>query len=143
MDQKKFENIDLNGIHQVLNEISSLLQPGIAVLVQGEMGSGKTTFIQELLKNLGISNPEGSPTYAIIQSYSSKKFGTIYHIDPYRIQSKSEAYELGLDELFEENALFLVEWPEIISTFLPERFIKLEIETNSPNCRNFILSYDN
>ena len=103
------------------------------VAFSGEMGSGKTTLISEILKAMGIDNPQGSPTYSIIQSYALPTNQNCYHLDAYRIENTQEAYQIGLEELFEEDAFFFVEWPEKIKEFLPINTIWLyirEIEQN-------------
>ena len=106
------------------------------------MGAGKTTLILHLLKRLGISDPEGSPTYSIINQYELPGQKKLYHIDAYRITHDDEAEALGLGELFSENAIFFVEWAEKIVNFLPERRMVVTIETTSIYQRHYSLSYD-
>ena len=103
------------------------------VAFSGEMGSGKTTIIAQILSKMGVENIQGSPTYAIIQSYALPNQLNCYHLDAYRIENDKEAYQIGLEELFEEKAYFFVEWPEKIKEFLPTNTIWLyirEIEHN-------------
>jgi tRNA threonylcarbamoyladenosine biosynthesis protein TsaE len=103
------------------------------VAFSGEMGSGKTTIITQILSKMGVENIQGSPTYSIIQSYALSNKVNCYHLDAYRIENDKEAYQIGLEELFEEKAYFFVEWPEKIKEFLPTNTIWLyirEIEHN-------------
>ena len=106
------------------------------------LGAGKTTLVIELLKKLGVKDPEGSPTYSLINEYPIANGLKIYHIDAFRINSSEEAYELGLYELFEENAFFFVEWAEKIINFLPERRIELTITTNASLTRTYSITHD-
>lgn len=91
---------------------------------------------------MGVQDPEGSPTYSLINEYPLENGSKIYHIDAFRINSSDEAYELGLDELFEENAFFFVEWAEKIINFLPERRITLTITTNASLTRTYSIPHD-
>jgi tRNA threonylcarbamoyladenosine biosynthesis protein TsaE len=122
-------------LHEMLKETKVLD-------LHGEMGAGKTTLVIELLKTMGVQDPEGSPTYSLINEYLLENGSKIYHIDAFRINSIEEAYELGLDELFEENAFFFVEWAEKIINFLPERRITLTITTNASLTRTYSIPHD-
>jgi tRNA threonylcarbamoyladenosine biosynthesis protein TsaE len=122
-------------LHEMLKETKVLD-------LHGEMGAGKTTLVIELLKKMGVQDPEGSPTYSLINEYLLENGSKIYHIDAFRINSIEEAYELGLDELFEENAFFFVEWAEKIINFLPERRITLTISTNASLTRTYSITHD-
>ena len=122
-------------LHEMLKETKVLD-------LHGEMGAGKTTLVIELLKKMGVQDPEGSPTYSLINEYLLENGSKIYHIDAFRINSSEEAYELGLDELFEENAFFFVEWAEKIINFLPERRITLTISTNASLTRTYSITHD-
>ena len=141
--EAKFEHIDLGNLDLVSQAVLPLLRTKTALLIHGEMGAGKTTFVQSFLRYIGIQETKGSPTFAIVEDYDSEKLGRIYHIDAYRLRSDGDAASVGLDELFEENALFLVEWPEKISKFLPDRCIHLEIQPIDAFNRTFTLTHDN
>lgn len=122
-------------LHETLKETKVLE-------LHGEMGSGKTTLVIELLKKMGVQDPEGSPTYSLMNEYLLENGSKIYHIDAFRINSSEEAYELGLDELFEENAFFFVEWAEKIINFLPEHRIKLTIATSASLTRTYSITHE-
>lgn len=98
----------------------------------GEMGAGKTTFITQLLKQFGIEEIEGSPTYSIINEYTVKDL-KIYHLDCYRIEQRNEILNLGLDELLDEKAYFFIEWAEKIDFILPNNVIWVYIRNNEIN----------
>lgn len=82
------------------------------IAFHGEMGAGKTTFIAELCKQLGVKEAVSSPTFSIINVYSLRDGGTVYHLDLYRINSLQEAVEAGVEDCLLSGNLCLVEWPE-------------------------------
>ncbi len=90
----------------------------------GEMGIGKTTFILELIRQMGVSGVEGSPTYSLVNEYHSEKFGEIFHFDLYRIESEEEAFDIGIEEMiYADNAYCFIEWPERIHNLLTSEFV--------------------
>lgn len=82
-----------------------------AIALGGPLGAGKSTLARAILRGLGVSGPVPSPTYTLVEPYTSAR-GNIYHVDLYRLQSGAEVNGLGLEEAAEEAALVLVEWPE-------------------------------
>jgi tRNA threonylcarbamoyladenosine biosynthesis protein TsaE len=139
----EFEHIGLNGLPQIAQKIIPLFDTFPCLAISGDMGSGKTTFTRILLESMAISTFEGSPTFSIIEPYLFQNKIKIYHIDAFRIANQQEAFLLGLDELFEEKAYFVVEWPEKISNFLPVRSMYLELCNDLKGNRNYTLYYGN
>lgn len=141
---KRWEHVPLESLSSVAAELVKLLSKPSFVAIQGEMGAGKTTFVQALLRELGIEQPDGSPTYAIVHEYVTKLGTKAFHLDCYRIENERDLAQLGLDELFEENAYFFVEWPDKIEKILPEHanwlYIRCEPEGE---LREIVLNYDN
>ena len=90
---------------------------------KGEMGAGKTTLIQKILKLHGITDLQGSPTYSIINEYKTDNGICLYHLDCYRIKNDYEAFELGLEELLSKKNPIFIEWPEKINNYLPSNTI--------------------
>jgi tRNA threonylcarbamoyladenosine biosynthesis protein TsaE len=82
------------------------------LLLKGNLGAGKTTFSQFLLKNLGSTDEVSSPTYAIVNEYNSPK-GKVFHFDLYRLKKIEEAYDFGIEEYLDNAFLCIIEWPEI------------------------------
>lgn len=105
----------------------------------GKMGAGKTTFIKAICKALGVKDNVNSPTFTLINEYSSNRGFPIYHFDFYRINKLSEACDIGAEEYFAGNGLCLIEWPEKIEEILPEDVIKVTITTNQDLSRTVIL----
>ena len=82
------------------------------LLLKGNLGAGKTTFSQFLLKNLGSTDEVSSPTYAIVNEYNSPK-EKVFHFDLYRLKKIEEAYDFGIEEYLDNAFLCIIEWPEI------------------------------
>ena len=141
---KSWERISLESLALVADELLNLFPQPVFIAIQGEMGAGKTTFVQALLRTLGIEKPDGSPTYAIVHEYIRKTGSKIYHLDCYRIENEQDLAQLGFEELFEEHAYFFVEWPDKIEHILPENtnwlYIRCEPEGE---LREIVLHYDN
>jgi tRNA threonylcarbamoyladenosine biosynthesis protein TsaE len=100
------------------------------VLLQGELGAGKTTFSQNVLEFLGAKGPFTSPTFVIMKKYEVSELGfeNVYHFDCYRI-GEQDMLELGWKEIISDpNNLVLVEWPERIEKILPENSVRVSFE---------------
>jgi len=95
----------------VIKHIIPNLQHNI-LLLKGNLGAGKTTFSQFLLKELGSSDEISSPTYSIVNEYDTPK-GKVFHFDLYRLKSVEEAYDFGIEEYLDNGFLSIIEWPEI------------------------------
>lgn len=101
----------------------------------GDLGSGKTTFIQGLAKGLGIKKRVISPTFVFMKQYQP----SFYHVDLYRINKVEEAKDLGLQEIFEDKkAIVAIEWAEKIKKILPKRRIDISFDYVSENQRKII-----
>lgn len=97
-------------------------------LFQGEMGAGKTTFIKAICKELNVVEQVSSPTFSIVNEYETQSGSVVYHFDFYRLKSESEAQDIGVDEYFYSGNLCLIEWPEKISSILPDKFLLIRLE---------------
>lgn len=95
----------------VVNQILPKLHHNL-LLLKGNLGAGKTTFTQFLLKNLGGTDEVSSPTYAIVNEYRTPK-GNVFHFDLYRMKSVGEVFDIGMDEYLDNAFLCIIEWPEI------------------------------
>ncbi|MCD5969452.1 tRNA (adenosine(37)-N6)-threonylcarbamoyltransferase complex ATPase subunit type 1 TsaE [Riemerella anatipestifer] len=101
---------------EVIQQILPQLKHPI-LLLKGNLGVGKTSFTQFLLRTLGSTDEVSSPTYAIVNEYTCPK-GNIYHFDLYRMKSIDEAFDIGIEEYLETGFLSIIEWPEIYETEL-------------------------
>ena len=110
-------------------------------LFYGPMGSGKTTLIKEIAKELGVNDITSSPTFSLVNEYLSDKVETIYHFDFYRIRKEEEALDMGIDDYFYSENYCFVEWPNKIENLLPLNAVAINISVNANGSRN--LTYKN
>jgi tRNA threonylcarbamoyladenosine biosynthesis protein TsaE len=94
----------------------------------GGMGSGKTTIIKELCKQLGVTDNVASPTFSIINEYHTNTGEKVFHFDFYRINNIDEVYDLGYEDYFFSGDYCFIEWPEKIEGMIPDDFMKVIIE---------------
>lgn len=112
--------------------------PGTVVALHGELGAGKTTFVQGLARALGIHEPVNSPTFTLVNVHHGER--TLYHVDLYRLHDDAEAMTLGLDDLLFGQGLTAIEWAERIANWLPPGTVHLFLQPGAhPNERLFIL----
>ncbi|MDD5449617.1 MAG: tRNA (adenosine(37)-N6)-threonylcarbamoyltransferase complex ATPase subunit type 1 TsaE [Candidatus Omnitrophica bacterium] len=121
-------------------KIAAKLKAGDMVALNGELGSGKTTFIKGLAKGLGVKKPEyvNSPSFVIIKEYRGRI--PLYHFDVFRLDSPSELDTLGLEEYFYKNGICAIEWAEKIRDLLPKNHIDIKIEILENNRRRIKFS---
>ena len=104
------------------------------------MGAGKTTFTTAICRALGVTDPVGSPTFAIVNEYMRADGEPMYHFDFYRINKLSEAMDIGLEDYLYSGCLCIMEWPENIEELLPEDTLRVDILVNPDGSRT--LSWD-
>lgn len=107
--------------------LGSLLRPGDVICLQGDLGAGKTTFVQGLAQGWGTLDAVSSPTFIIVNLYRRADGAQLYHMDAYRLDSVPEAEELDLESMLAQGPL-LVEWAERIRDLIPANHIWLEME---------------
>lgn len=99
------------------------------VCLEGELGSGKTTFVQGIARGLGIKERITSPTFVILKRFKVSKIQHLYHIDCYRIKNPQELLDLGFEEILEEkNAVVVIEWADRIRKILPKDRLVVKFE---------------
>jgi|TARA_Y100000782_G_C10131963_1_gene243312 tRNA threonylcarbamoyladenosine biosynthesis protein TsaE len=135
----KFKNLEIKDYDRVSEYILSNNYSNI-FLFYGEMGSGKTTLIQSLCKNIGVFDKVLSPTFSIINEYKMKNKSLLYHFDFYRIKTIDELVEIGFDEYVYSNKICFIEWPQIAMKLISRKFIKVKIDINKDLKRNIIIS---
>jgi hypothetical protein len=114
-------------------QIAAGLRRGDAVLLDGDLGVGKTTLARAVLHALGVTEPVPSPTFTLVQHYETPTL-TVDHIDLYRIEGESDIDQLGLDEVLSEGAA-LIEWPERAGSRRPDNALQVELAMASENSR--------
>jgi tRNA threonylcarbamoyladenosine biosynthesis protein TsaE len=95
------------------------LGPGEIVTFEGDLGAGKTTFIQAVVRGLGVHQPATSPTYSLVHRYQGAR-GPVFHLDCFRLRSSEEAADLDWEGLLAEGDAILVEWPERAGGWIPQ-----------------------
>lgn len=110
------------------------------ILVYGDMGSGKTTLIKSIVKNLGSKDDVSSPTFSIVNEYEAIN-DLIYHFDLYRLNDIEEAYNFGIEEYLYSNHWVIIEWPEIIESILPEDINRIDLCINDNKSRSITLNF--
>ena len=103
-------------------------------LFKAEMGAGKTTLIKALVKALGSNDAVSSPTFSLVNEYYSKT-ETIYHFDLYRVEDENELYDIGIEDYLNTEAYLFVEWPEVITPLLLEKYHFVSIITSLNDSR--------
>ena len=99
--------------------LAQSVHPGQIYCLNGDLGVGKTAFVQGLAKGLGIDEPITSPTFTIVNEYSGRL--PLYHFDVYRIADSDEMYEIGYEEYVYGDGVSVIEWPQLIDDILPEK----------------------
>jgi len=128
---------DLQNIDKVAEAILNNVHSKI-VLFQGPMGSGKTTLIKALVRNLKSQDVVSSPTFALMNEYHATDC-KIYHYDFYRLKERDEALDLGFDEFLEEDAWNLIEWPDLIVGLLPQEYVEIVLNKITETKRGLLL----
>lgn len=135
-----FRSVGLQELEVVAREIAERTEDVHVWLFYGEMGAGKTTLIKAVGQAMGVFDPMSSPTFSIVNEYERKGRGVVYHFDFYRIRDEAEAYNIGVDEYFYSGNPCLVEWPEKIPSLIPDRYGRVDIQTESKTHRTIVIS---
>lgn len=110
-------------------DFAKKLKKDSIVVLNGDLGSGKTKFTEGILSFFGLENEISSPTFTIVNEYKNEN-ATIYHFDVYRLKSADDFFDIGGEEYF-ENGICIIEWGEIIKSCLPENTIFVNFEKDS------------
>ena len=127
----------LDALPQVAREFINSLGDRTVVTFKGEMGAGKTTFINELCRQLGVeTDATSSPTFALVNEYRSDTTAElIYHFDLYRLEDLDEAMDMGIEDYLDCGALCLIEWPDVIDPILPTDVVEASLTVNPDGTR--------
>ena len=110
--------------------VGAVLQPGDVVALTGDLGAGKTTFVQGAALGLGVDGAQvTSPTFTLVKEYRGRF--PIYHLDVYRLDRIQEVIDLGFEELLDPDGVAFVEWGDAIEGLLPEGHLELELQTRA------------
>jgi tRNA threonylcarbamoyladenosine biosynthesis protein TsaE len=106
--------------------LASIIQPGDTLLLNGDLGAGKTIFTQGFARALGMKRPLKSPTFTLVREYQTPHF-QLNHLDVYRLGEEGGADELGLNEYFNPTSVTIVEWSEFITNDLPQDYLQIDL----------------
>ena len=125
----KIEIKTLDALPEAAREFINSLGDRTVVTFNGEMGAGKTTFINEVCRQLGVeTDATSSPTFALVNEYRSDTTAElIYHFDLYRLEDFEEALDMGIEDYLDCGALCLIEWPDIIDPILPNDVVEVSL----------------
>lgn len=130
----------LGNLRDTAKELVSLAKEHKVWLFKGEMGSGKTTIIKEICNELGVVDNVTSPTFSIINEYHTSS-EQLYHFDLYRVETLEEAIQAGVEEYLYSGSFCFIEWPEVITTILPETYLSINIVVMEGEERVYKISY--
>ncbi len=133
---QSFISRSLEETEKLGEKLSKYLSPGKAAAFWGDLGSGKTTLIKSIAKYLGyLSDDVNSPTFIYLNVYNGKLL--IYHFDLYRMKGEKEFIHMGFEEYLTSDAITLIEWPERISSLLPEKTLHIKLRHMDETTREF------
>lgn len=123
--EKKFLTTSKEETMALGEKLAPLFEPGDVVLLEGDLGAGKTTLVKGVGEALGVKSEIKSPTFNIMYEYFDGSL-PLYHIDAYRLEGQNT--ELGLDEAIEGDGVCFVEWPQFIEKLLPDELLKISLK---------------
>lgn len=107
-------------------EVAPLAAPGDLVVLGGELGAGKTAFVQGFARGLGVTDPVASPAFVLVRSYEGRL--PMAHVDVYRLDHMQELLDLGIAELLDDGAVTLVEWGDVVGPALPSDYLDVRLD---------------
>jgi len=143
VDQKHSQTIHLSNEEEQLafaSRVAGVAAKGLVVFLNGDLGTGKTTFVRGFLRALNYDGVVKSPTYTLVEPYELKDF-SVYHFDLYRLADPEEIEYAGGRDYFDGETISLIEWPEKAQGFLPEPDLILSLEY-ADSGRNLEVSAD-
>ena len=119
--------------------LGALLEKGMVIALNGELGAGKTTLVKAVATGLGILEEDVcSPSYTLINEYEGRL--PVYHFDLYRLTDSSELYELGYDDYLEGEGISIIEWADAVPDALPGEYLSIKIDIVSDDERCFTVT---
>lgn len=121
-----FEEVDQESLEAMGSSLATVVKQGDVICLTGDLGAGKTTFSQSLLKALGVLEHVTSPTYTLMNLYEVDG-QAIWHMDAYRIRDIEELHELGFYDVLHTEAVVLIEWADVIREAIPDTAVWIEL----------------
>ncbi len=137
MKKKFITNSDAE-TQQVGKTFSQKIDSGEVILLFGDLGAGKTTFVKGFLEGLNFNGDVSSPTFSLVNEYNASI--NVIHIDCYREKNIKRWINIGFEDYFNEKNIVIIEWPEIIMDLIPKKIIKVNIKHINSTTREIIIS---
>ncbi|MGF6906322.1 tRNA (adenosine(37)-N6)-threonylcarbamoyltransferase complex ATPase subunit type 1 TsaE [Fusobacterium sp. PH5-44] len=134
------KHLKFDEINQISQKLANFVKEGEVVVLIGDLGTGKTTFVQKFAKELGVIENLKSPTFNYVLEYYSGRL-PLFHFDVYRISNPEEVYEIGYEDYINGNGVSIIEWGDIISSELPKEYINISLEHCDEDTRWVSISY--
>lgn len=131
----------LEDTHAIATTLVRALTPGDIVLLAGDLGAGKTAFVQGAARALGVTTRVTSPTFVIAREYAGAELRVV-HVDAYRLDVLSELADLGFEELTSSDAVTFIEWGDTVARALPARAIRVTIGVADAETRTITIDSD-
>lgn len=131
----------IDALPEAARELMALMGDYTVFAFHGEMGVGKTTFINALCRELGVENDHtASPSFAIVNEYRSDTTAElIYHFDLYRLETLEDAMEIGIEDYLDCGALCLIEWPDRVADILPDDTVNVNMTADPDGTRRMVV----
>ena len=133
---KRKVTIDYLDTQKLGENFSKKIKSGDIILLYGDLGAGKTTFVKGILKGFQFANEVTSPTFSLINEYNADK--KVIHIDCYREKEIERWISIGIEDYFNQSNIIIIEWPEILEAIIPDNAIKIKISHIDTNKREFL-----
>lgn len=137
MNLMDVQTMHRNDLPTVAHELIQYMPEQKIFAFSGPLGAGKTTLVQEMLKQLRVAGPIVSPTYTYVSVYQLSTGKTVYHFDLYRINTLDEFIVAGFDEyLYQSDSWCFIEWPEVINELLTDKVVAIKLEHEADDTRS-------
>ena len=125
----------LKDLDQAAGSFLDAMGEAKVIAFTGEMGAGKTTFIQALCRKLGVTAEVNSPTFSLVNQYFTSEGRSVFHFDLYRIEDPAELFDMGYEEYFFSGEICFIEWPEKANHLIPEDALRVKIVVGENEAR--------
>lgn len=139
MDPVVIELADLQATERLANSLAEWIDFPLCIALEGSLGTGKTQLVRFMAARWGVHPEEvTSPTYVLLQRYVGSHL--IYHFDFYRLDSAEQVWDLGIDELYEQPVVILIEWADKFPECLPDDLLRIRLQQGEDSARTATLS---
>ena len=126
MSRQTLRSHDPTETQAIGERLGARLGPGAVVACTGELGAGKTCFVQGLVRGLGVTGRATSPTFVLVNEYRGRL--AVHHVDAYRVRGPDEMVDIGLLELIDGDGVTIIEWADRVASLLPARTVRVHLD---------------